>query len=80
MAGPHPVIDLAAEIADGQGRGINQAKIQQPSGFKEIVFIPAVHGFHVAAEVFSLPFRFRRQLFLDSIDGFVSLFGGQTGL
>ena len=68
VARPHPVVDLATEVAERPGRGVDQPHVRVLQALDQHVLEPAVERRHPAAPP-GLPLALRHQLLLALGDG-----------
>ena len=54
MAGPHPVVSVAAELADGGRRSAHQADIAEHPEHEQEVLIAVEEGFHIGSQAFTI--------------------------
>ena len=47
MARPHPVVGVAAELADGRRRSAHQADIAEHPEYEKIILVAVEEGFHI---------------------------------
>ena len=80
VAGPHPVVRLAAEVAEVLGRGVDEADVADLLEGVEVVGVAAVHRGQGAAEVLAGLLARGDQVLRGLVEGVVALARRHLGL